>query len=128
MKTGLVKCPSCNKEVSPRLWHENISSNIYRRKTLHLCPLCGKTMYTSGGGLTGFGMLIAFIFVIPLLIAFIGKLISSIFEYIGFSRDMSEFIAVCLMLLVLIKYLSSKYPSFNQALMKLKNLFGNKET
>jgi len=126
MKTELVTCPSCSKEVSPRLWHENIRANISKRKTLHLCPLCGETMYTSGGGLSGFGKLLAFIFVIPVIIAFIGKHISSIFEYIGFSRNVSELIAVCLMLFVLIKYLSAKYPSFNRALIKVKNLFGDK--
>ena len=42
-----VVCKHCSRNVVPRLWHEH--SDLQHRITQHLCPLCGKIMYVTGG-------------------------------------------------------------------------------
>ena len=44
-----------------------MNSVIYHRSNQHLCPICGVTMYTTGGGLTVVGRLIIY----SLLAAFV---------------------------------------------------------
>ena len=50
-----VTCKGCSKTVVPRLWHEDMNSIIFYRKNQHICPICGITMYETGGGLTPIG-------------------------------------------------------------------------
>ena len=86
MKKGFVECPDCEHSVSPRLWHNNMHSWIFKVTTSHICPICGKTMYTTGeGGLEPLPkvILITF-FVIAVLQLFIG-FFYSFFTGIGFS-------------------------------------------
>ena len=58
-----VQCKNCKNHVYPRLWHENMNSLIYHRSNQHICPICGITMYTTGGGLTFIGSLIIYSFI-----------------------------------------------------------------
>ncbi len=44
-----VLCKNCNNRVHPKLWNENMNSVIYNRSNQHICPICGVTMYTTGG-------------------------------------------------------------------------------
>jgi hypothetical protein len=57
VKNG-VECKSCNKFVTPRLWHDNMYSIIFNRSNQHICPICGETMYRTGGGLTFLGSIV----------------------------------------------------------------------
>ena len=56
-----ITCNSCNRSVVPRLWHYQLWTdrllanrffNVEYMKTQHICPLCGVTMFETGGGLT----------------------------------------------------------------------------
>ena len=42
-----ITCKHCSRNVVPRLWHEY--TELQNRTTQHLCPLCGKVMYVTGG-------------------------------------------------------------------------------
>jgi ribosomal protein S27E len=51
-----VKCNNCLSYVIPRLIHHQHHANlVVNRKTEHVCPICGETMYETGGKLTGLG-------------------------------------------------------------------------
>jgi hypothetical protein len=51
MKSGDgVVCPSCQREVVPRLWHYGGRTFTYMT-TQHMCPYCGVVMYETGGGI-----------------------------------------------------------------------------
>ena len=51
-----VKCSNCRSYVIPRLiHHEHHANMIVSRKTEHVCPICGDSMYETGGNLTGIG-------------------------------------------------------------------------
>ena len=47
-----VTCNSCEVGVTPRLWHKDENNWVSYRSIEHICPLCGETMYVTGGGLT----------------------------------------------------------------------------
>lgn len=54
-----IKCPTCARQVVPRLWHYGGGRLTYM-KTQHLCPFCGGVMYETGGGVRrGCWMLLA---------------------------------------------------------------------
>ena len=53
-----VKCEKCNNNVVPRLWHEDMNSLTSYRRNQHMCPICGVTMYETGGGTTPLGYII----------------------------------------------------------------------
>jgi hypothetical protein len=45
-----VECQHCHKHCVPRLWHYRpVFGEIRYRKTQHICPFCGATMYETGG-------------------------------------------------------------------------------
>lgn len=44
-----IKCPSCSRNVVPRLWH--VRKPLSYMRTYHLCPFCGVSMYQTGGQL-----------------------------------------------------------------------------
>lgn len=47
-----AKCGSCSSNVMPRLFYHNVNSLFFNRSQEHVCPLCGDTMYVSGGGIS----------------------------------------------------------------------------
>ena len=53
-----VNCEKCNNNVVPRLWHEDMNSFTSYRRNQHICPICGVTMYETGGGTTPLGYII----------------------------------------------------------------------
>jgi len=66
MKNG-VNCSKCDNTVMPRLWHEDMNSIMFHRSNKHICPICGVTMYTTGGGLTLIGNVIFHIAAVGLI-------------------------------------------------------------
>lgn len=82
--TDKVKCENCGNAVVPRLWMTDTKSMIVHRKNEHICPICGVTMYVSGGGHTSLGKLLFLIVFVPLAFLFIGKLLAVPFLYLGF--------------------------------------------
>lgn len=52
---GKVLCEKCDERVVPRLLHSNEDDWMFFRSTQHICPLCGVTMYRTGGGITIIG-------------------------------------------------------------------------
>ena len=87
---GRVDCEKCKNSVSPRLWHEDDNNVLFIRSIQHICPICGVTMYTSGGGLNVIGL---FVFgVIALIIAL--SIIVSALRAIGFSSEVANFLSV----------------------------------
>jgi ribose/xylose/arabinose/galactoside ABC-type transport system permease subunit len=48
-----VACLSCNSNVVPRLhFHGKRQDVLFHRQIEHICPICGKTLYVTGGGFT----------------------------------------------------------------------------
>lgn len=65
MGNGKVLCGNCNSEVVPRLWHKNRRDLLLKKSIEHICPICGTTMYKTGGGPTivlAFIMAVIYIF------------------------------------------------------------------
>ena len=56
MSNGVL-CSKCNNKVMPRLWQNNMNSLTHERSNQHICPICGITMYTTGGEITFIGKL-----------------------------------------------------------------------
>jgi len=57
-----VQCPHCQSQGIPRLWLYSPAFGQFRyAKTQHICAVCGKTMYVTGGevrkGITLFALL-----------------------------------------------------------------------
>jgi len=97
MTNGHVLCRSCKNSVSPRLWHHN---NIFTNRSIeHICPICGKTMYTSGGGLSIIAMLLISVFVGFMVgVRMFGDVFVGFFEFFGFARQVSELISIVLII------------------------------
>jgi len=116
---GLVECPSCNKNVSPRLWHNHVHSWLFKSTTAHICPICGVTMYRTGkSGLTPIALIIIFImFVVPMLQG-IGLVLSGVFAntMVLSLFTTSAFIIVALVLL------SFKYPRIKTEFNYIKTM------
>ncbi len=58
MSNGKVVCKKCKNSVVPRLWHQDVRSDFFLETIKHICPLCGKGMYKTGGGFSVKGALI----------------------------------------------------------------------
>lgn len=86
MSNGKVQCNACKNDVTPRLWHHNASSIIFKRKNEHICPICGVTMYTSGGGITVLVWILAILLLAPMILQIVTLPFISFFQYFGFSR------------------------------------------
>jgi hypothetical protein len=59
-----IECPSCRKQVVPRLWH--VRKRLSYLLTQHLCPFCGAVMYETGGA-PRWGCIIAILIALLLL-------------------------------------------------------------
>ncbi|WP_151194729.1 hypothetical protein [Methylophaga frappieri] len=87
MSDQRVECKNCGKRATPRLWHTG--SFFTKKKIEHICPYCGTTMYTTGGGLSAFSYLvILFVVVISL-----GPVMSVLNPEVGAVRDLKTEIA-----------------------------------
>lgn len=73
MSDERISCPKCNKKSVPRLWRRG--SVFTKKKTDHLCPFCGATMYTTGGGLSAISVLLLLIIGSPLIMGGLSVLI-----------------------------------------------------
>lgn len=56
-----IHCPSCQKNVIPRLWHYG-GSDYTNIKTQHLCPHCGYSLFQTGGGFNIYSKIILLVF------------------------------------------------------------------
>jgi hypothetical protein len=79
MKSGDgIVCPSCQREVVPRLWHYGGGTLTYMT-TQHMCPYCGVVMYETGGnvrqGCRQTLMLFTLVFVALCLLLLLGQLV-----------------------------------------------------
>lgn len=87
MSTTKVTCKKCSSEVVPRLWHSNNDSMIFNRVTEHICPICGETMYVTGGGLSpnikNIGVFAVFVVLLAAVTTFESNLLTSIFLFIS---------------------------------------------
>lgn len=82
-----VFCGQCNNKVMPRLWHGNHDSLVWRRHTEHICPVCGDTLYVTGGGATLLGLV-----VMPLFAAFaLGLFVK---EFVGTAASDISFFSI----------------------------------
>lgn len=90
MKNGKVYCEKCSNSVVPRLWHEDMNSLIYNRSSQHICPICGVTMYSTGGGLTIAGYL--GVGVVGFLLFLL--LLTALYSSLGFSDSTSSDLAL----------------------------------
>ena len=96
MKNGLVECPSCKDSVSPRLWHTDEGGLVFERATDHICPICGVTMYSSGGGISDLAKFIGTIILCTFIFTAtpFPDLLTSFFKAVGFSKGTAELIAL----------------------------------
>lgn len=120
---GLVECPSCQKNVSPRLWHNNIHSLLLKSTTAHICPICGVTMYTSGkAGLEPLAMFIVAFFILAAIEE--ALIIPSIeaLQYIGFSQTAAVFFSISVFIVVSLIALSYKYPRIKREFNYIKTM------
>lgn len=108
MKNG-VECKNCKNTVHPRLWHENMNSVIYHRSNQHICPICGITMYTTGGGLTLIGSLIAHVFV-ALAVWFAFTVLTQ--ELFGLSNSASAKFGFTLTVIATAIYIAKRFFGF----------------
>ena len=118
MKNG-VRCKNCENVVIPRIWHRNIDSRIYHRQNQHICPICGVTMYVTGGGLTVLGNTFlhsAAAFFIWLLIT------SGIREFLKLSHSASSNLALAVLFLISTLYIAKRFfgVAFSSILKKRK--------
>lgn len=85
--TKKVKCNNCQSYVIPRLIHHQHHANlVVSRKTEHVCPFCGDTMYETGGKLTGIGKVWTYFILLVMalyLISNFNKTNSNILYYIA---------------------------------------------
>lgn len=62
-----VACASCSSNVVPRLYFRGKRDDLlFKQQIDHICPNCGQTMYSTGGGVT----VVARICIAAALIAF----------------------------------------------------------
>ena len=87
MKSGKVRCASCSNEVSPRLWHQHVGSWIFERKSEHICPVCGITMYETGGGFSLLGYVAMFFALLILALV----ILNSVLEGVGLPSELAIF-------------------------------------
>ena len=87
---GKVSCKSCNNSVTPKLWHHNTRSKIKERLNEHICPVCGVTMYQTGGGFTLLGKALFFVLVVPLAFILLLNLLAYPFAAVGFGKTVSQ--------------------------------------
>lgn len=117
MKNGKVKCHKCSNEVSPRLWHNDMNSFVFKRSNQHICPVCGITMYSTGGGLTAIGILVFGFFGLFLF----GRIINGFYEILGFSRSFSGKLTVITLIGIAIWYLNKRTSVVTKTWLYLKN-------
>jgi len=80
MSNDKVHCQTCKIKVSPRLLHAGHNSFIFNRSTEHLCPLCGETMYRTGGGWSTLSKVIVVLFIAQFVTVLLGGLLVAIGE------------------------------------------------
>lgn len=74
-----VQCPYCHRHVHPRLWHYTPwYGEFAHMKTQHICNLCGKVMYETGGGLRIIKTTIVGMIFMPILLMVVSSLLSTI--------------------------------------------------
>jgi ribosomal protein S27E len=81
-KTTNIECSSCGADVVPRLVHHDVNNIFGNRRSEHICPICGITMYETGGGLSPLGkvwMSILLVIVVLGLLSNAGKLLNNNF-------------------------------------------------
>lgn len=64
-----VTCKHCSRNVVPRLWHKH--TDLQKRATQHLFPLCGKVMYVTGGEPNFGGWVFSIVFLCALIYGFV---------------------------------------------------------
>lgn len=101
---GRVDCEKCNNSVAPRLWHEDDNNVLFNRSIQHICPICGVTMYNSGGGLSLIGY---FVFgAVALMIA--SSIIVSALRTIGFSLEVANFLSTISIGFIIVWYIDRR--------------------
>lgn len=66
-----VKCNDCQSTVVPELNNLNESNFITERKTEHICPICGATMFMTGGEATKEGKILGYLLFFGWLLYFL---------------------------------------------------------
>ncbi|HEX7643779.1 MAG TPA: hypothetical protein VF472_16345 [Burkholderiaceae bacterium] len=57
-----IECPGCRRQIVPYIYHYRPAFGSYRyRKARHECRFCGTVLHESGGQLTPFGWIAAFL-------------------------------------------------------------------
>ncbi|MEH6824504.1 MAG: hypothetical protein V7629_11395 [Motiliproteus sp.] len=119
MKNG-VECDKCKSVVTPRLWHNDMNSMMNKRSNQHICPICGETMYTTGGGLTLLGSIICHLlsaFVIWFMVA------ASTQEIFNLSNSVSASLAWLVLSVVSGLYIARRFFG-----LAITNLVSGKKT
>ena len=109
MKSGKVKCTGCSNEITPRLWHQHVGSWIFERKSEHICPVCGITMYETGGGFSVLGY-IAMSFALLLLVLVI---FNSVLRGVGLPSELAFFVSVYVGLILFLWFIICKTGIFS---------------
>ncbi|WP_417534991.1 hypothetical protein [Marinobacterium stanieri] len=102
-KNGRVSCKNCNNNVTPRLWHHE-GGVIIKREIEHICPICGETMYSTGGGVTLIGLVFGMMILAYALYA-VSMLICG---YLGLEKESATFISFVIVSLLFINFLLKK--------------------
>lgn len=111
-----VECKSCCANVTPRLWHRDESSLLFYRSIEHICPLCGQTMYVTGGGLTPIAYIVGAAVLWFFLAVFWQKVL-------GLNNDESATLAWIFWLILVALFVSKKFfgLGIKALLFKVKN-------
>ena len=117
--TNGVECKHCGKTVVPRLWHDNMDSIMYRRQNQHICPICGVTMYVTGGGYTVLGIIV--FHVLAAFIIWFGATVG-IQELLDLSNSASANFGLLVLIAVAILYIAKRFFGFT-----IRSLFKNKK-
>jgi len=57
-----IECPGCRRQIVPYIYHYRPAFGSYRyQKARHECRFCGTVLHESGGQLTPFGWIAAFL-------------------------------------------------------------------
>jgi len=94
MNSGKVNCGNCNNDVIPKLWKKNKESAFNERELEHVCPICGTSMYTSGGELTDLGRGVSAVVGTFIGIILIAAIIVWPFRAIGLDSPVTDVAAI----------------------------------